>query len=138
LIRRSDFVALLLALQATVAGACGHCIEDKVASVYDYAIVTKALQQKHHVAYFAIEGPLVPDASTERALTAMIESTGGVDKGSARVSVESAALSFGFDPRRVPLGKVVKSLEASLAARGLSLLPLQVMDRSLSGKRDLQ
>lgn len=131
-------VALLLALQVSTAGACGHCIEDKVASVYDHAVVTQALERKHHVAFFAIDGPIPPGERTQRALAAMAEATKGVDKGSVRVSVESAALSFGFDPKRVPLSKVLKSLESSLAAKGLSLLPLQVMDRTLTGSRATQ
>jgi hypothetical protein len=127
--------ALMLALQGAAAGACGYCIEDKVAAVYDYAVVTKALGRSHHVAFFGIDGPLVAGKATQRELAAMVEATGGVDKGSARVSVESAALSFGFDPARAPLAKVIKALEASLAAKGLSLLPLQVMDRTLTGKK---
>ncbi len=126
---------MFLALQASAAGACGYCIEDRIASVYDHAAVSKALEKKHHVAFFAINGPLVAGDSTRRALAAMIESTGGVDKGSARVSVESAALSFGFDPARVPLAHVMQALESRLAARELSLLPLQVMERTLTGKR---
>ncbi len=127
--------ALMLALQGATAGACGYCIEDKVASVYDYAVVTKALERSHHVAFFGIDGPLVAGEATQRELAAMVEATGGVDKGSARVSVESAALSFGFDPARTPLAKVIKSLDASLAAKGLSVQPLQVMDRTLTGKK---
>ena len=128
-------VALLLALQVLEASACGYCIEDRVAAVYDHAVVTKALERRHHVAFFAMDGRIAPGERTQRAIAAMAEATKGVDKGSVRVSVESAALSFGFDPKHAPLGKILKSLESSLATKGLSLLPLQVMDRTLTGSR---
>jgi hypothetical protein len=122
---------LLLALHGLSAIACGHCIEDKVAAVYDYAVVMKALERKHHVAFFAIDGPLVADEAAYRAITAILASARGVDKGSARVSVESASLSFGFDPKRTRLVEVQRALETRLAPKQLSLLPLQVMDGTL-------
>ena len=127
--------ALMLALQGAAASACGHCIEDKVASVYDHAVVMKALGRSHHVAFFGIDGPLEPGESMKRALITLVDGTSGVDKGSVRVSVESGALSFGFDPKRVPLGRLLRALEPALTARGLSLQPLQVMDRTLTGRR---
>lgn len=120
---------LLLALQGTAAVACGYCVEDKIATVYDHAIVTQALGRKHHVAFFAIDGSLAPGVGTRRALEALAESAHGVDKGSVRVSVESASLSVAFDPQRVPLATVQKALEQKLAAKKLSLLPLRVMNQ---------
>lgn len=128
-------LALLLALHASSAGACGYCIEDRVASVYDHEVVTAALARNHRVAFLAIEGPLAHDEGTRAALAALVESTPGVDKGSARVSVGSATLSFGFGPRRASLARVMSSLETALHKKGLSLLPLQVMDRSVIGRR---
>lgn len=119
---------LLLALQGTAA-ACGYCVEDKIATVYDHAIVTHALGRKHHVAFFAIDGTLAPGDDTRRAIEAIAESAHGVDKGSARVSVESASLSVAFDPQRTPLAAVHRALEQKLAAKKLSLLPVRVMDQ---------
>jgi hypothetical protein len=52
----------------------------------------------------------------------------GLDQGSVRVSVESAALSVAFDPRHISFATVQKSLEKKLAAKKLSLLPMRVMD----------
>ena len=49
--------ALLLAGAASAALACGYCVEDKIASTYDHALVTQALAHKHHVAFFHIDGP---------------------------------------------------------------------------------
>jgi hypothetical protein len=120
---------LLLALQAPTTLACGHCVEDKIAAVYDHAAVTHALDRKHHVAFFHIDGTLAPGESTRRALEAIAESSEGVDKGSARVSVESASLAVAFDPRRTSFVAVQKALERTLAAKKVTLLPLRVMDR---------
>jgi hypothetical protein len=126
---------LLLALQAPAALACGYCVEDKIAAAYDHAAVTRALERKHHVAFFHIDGTLAPGESTRRALEAIAESSEGVDKGSARVSVESASLAVAFDPRRTSFADVQKALERKLAAKKVSLLPLRVMDRPAEMKR---
>jgi hypothetical protein len=120
---------LLLALQGTAAIACGHCVEDKIAAVYDYAIVTQALGQKHQVAFFAIEGVLTPGNDVRQIIKA-VESASVADKDSARVSVESASLSVAFDPRHVPFATLQKALERKLAAQKLSLHPLRVMSRA--------
>jgi len=120
---------ILLTLHAPAALACGYCVEDKIAAAYDHAVVVHALARKHHVAFFHIDGTLVPGESTRRALEAIAESTKGVDKGTARVSVESASLAVAFDPRRTAFMDVQKGLETKLAARKLSLLPLRLIDR---------
>ncbi len=120
---------LALALQAPAALACGYCVEDKIAAVYEHAVVERALSRQHHVVFFHIDGTLAPGERTRRALEAIAESTAGIDKGSARVSVESASLAVAFDPRRTPIVDVQKALERKLVAKKLSLLPLRVMDR---------
>lgn len=121
--------ALVLACNAPAALACGYCVEDKMAAAYDHAVVVRALGQKHHVAFFHIDGNLVPGDATKRALAALAESAAGVDKGSVRVSVESATLSVAFDPQRAPVTKLQMALERKLATRKVSLMLLQVMDR---------
>ena len=47
---RAAILSALLAAAGS-AYACGVCVEDKMAAAYDHAIVTKALAQKHHVAF---------------------------------------------------------------------------------------
>jgi hypothetical protein len=121
--------AILLALQGTAALACGHCVEDKIAAVYNHAVVTQALNRKHQIAFFAIDGTLVPGVGTQRAIEAIVQSAAGVDKGSARVSVESASLSVAFDPRRRSFAAVQRALERKLSVKNLLLLPLRVMDQ---------
>ena len=120
--------SLALAFHAPGALACGHCVEDKIASAYDHAVVTRSLAQKHHVAFFHIDGALVPGEASKRSLEALAESTQGVDKGSARVAVETATLSVAFDPARAPLVSVQAALDRKLAARKLSLMPLKIID----------
>jgi hypothetical protein len=121
--------ALVLACNASAAFACGYCVEDKIAAAYDHAVVTRALGQKHHVAFFHIDGTLAPGDATRRTLEALADSVTGVDRGSARASVDSAALSVAFDPQRAPVAKLQIALERKLAAKKVSLLLLQVMDR---------
>jgi hypothetical protein len=121
-------LAALLALSHQ-ALACGYCVEDKMAVVYDHATVTRALAQKHQVAFFHIEGELAPGPATKRALEGLANDLTGVDRGSARVSTESAALSVAFDPQRTPVAALQAALERKLAARRNTLMLLQVMDQ---------
>ena len=118
--------ALLAASPAVLA--CGYCVEDKIASVYDHAVATKALAERHHVVYFHIDGPLVQDAATSRALAAAAQSVQGVDRDSVRVKVETLSVSLAFDPRRMPIARLQSALEKKLASRKLTLMPLRIME----------
>ena len=120
-------LAASLLVSASQAFACGVCIDDQVASSYDHAVVTQAKQRGHEVAFFAIEGPLVRSAETRGALLRAIRSASGVQGASARVSLENAALSFAYDPRRAERSLIVSGIEKKLYARGLSLRFLRVM-----------
>lgn len=92
-------------------------------------MVARALGANHHVAFFHIDGTLAPRRNARRALEAIAESVPGVDKGSARVSLESPTLSVAFDPRSAPFAMLHKALEKKLAAKRLSLMPLKAMER---------
>ena len=119
--------ALLLA--ATHAQACGVCVEDKMAAVYDHAVIGKALGQKHHVAFFHVDGPLMAGEATKRALEQAAGTSSAADKGSVRVSVESASLAVAFDPQRFPVATLQSDLERRLSAKKLSLMLMQVVER---------
>jgi hypothetical protein len=121
-------VALLLALASSGAFACGYCVEDKIASTYDHAVITRALGQKHHVAFFHLDGPVTPGEAAKRSVESMVESTPGVDKGSVRVALETLTVSFAFDPARSPLMAVQAAMDKKLAAKKLSLMPLRLID----------
>ena len=125
-------ILVVFILQAQFALACGVCVEDKIAAVYDHAVVSLALAQKHHVAFFHVEGPLVAGDATKQRLLKIAESV--ADKGSARVSVESASLALAFDPQRVPVAALQKDLERRLAPMKLSLMPMQLIDRPVELK----
>ncbi len=121
-------LALSATLYAGAAGACGHCVEDKVASVYDYAVAQRAFSQKQQVAFFGIDGPLVVNDDSRRALDGVARGIAGVDAASLRVSLDTASLSIAFDPRRTGFAALQKALEKRLASRQLTLLPMRVMD----------
>lgn len=120
---------ILATVITSTAFACGYCIEDKIAAVYDHAVATRAIAQKHQVVFFAVEGNIPPGEASRRTLEAIVESVVGVDKGSARISVESASLSAAFDPVHAPFAGMERALSRKLAARGLSVAILRVMDK---------
>jgi hypothetical protein len=124
---RAALLGLLFA--SSQALACGVCVEDKIAAVYDHAAMQKAFAAKRSVAFFHIDGKLVAGERTRRAIAGIARATPGVDAQSVRVSVELASLALAFDGRRTSLVKVQESLEGRLAAQGLSLLAMQVRER---------
>jgi hypothetical protein len=123
---RSVLLALLVSSEAL---ACGVCVEDKIAAVYDHAAVQQALAAKRTVVFFHIDGKLVASERSKRSISAIARATPGVDAASVRVSCELASLALAFDGRRTNLVKVQESLEKRLSAQGLSLLAMQVRDR---------
>ena len=117
---------LVLAAQAF---ACGHCVEDRVAAAYDHGVVMHALERRHEVAFLAIEGKLAANRKLRNALTAALESTRGVDRGTSRVALEQASLSFAYDPEgQQPLAAIIRSLQRKLASSGLRLSMLRVVN----------
>jgi hypothetical protein len=119
-------VLLAVALVSSQALACGVCVEDKIAAVYDHAAIQQAFAAKRTVVFFHIDGKLVADARTKRAIAEIARATPGVDASSVRVSCELASMALSFDSRRTNLVKVQDSLEKRLSAQGLSLLAMQV------------
>ena len=121
-------IGLLAGLHVTAASACGHCVEDKVAAVYDHAVVTQAKVQKHHVAYFALDGAIVPGTALRKAIETAVKSISGVDQSSVRISLELAALSFSFDPKRTTYTGLQKVLDRKLAVEKLRFMELKYID----------
>ena len=115
--------AALLFAQASLA--CGYCVEDKIAAAYDHAVVVRAVDGRHKVAFLSVEGALAK--SQERALARAVESTAGVDRGSVRVSIEGGALSFAFDPSRHTLNSIVEGIQKRVAAKGADVSVLRVV-----------
>ena len=126
---RSLILAALLGAAASPALACGYCVEDKIASAYDHAVVAHALDAGHHVAFFHLDGPLTQNDATKRALLSAAASVPGVDKGSARVSLDTLTIAFAFDPKRTSLPAIQKILDRKLAARSVAAFPMRVIER---------
>jgi hypothetical protein len=121
------FLLAALAALAFEAHACGVCIDDKIASCYDHALVTQAKARGHAVAFFGIQGDIVRGPALRRRIAKAIEATPGVLRGSGRVSLENAALSFVIDPGRTTLEAARRDLAARLAADGLRLAHLRTL-----------
>ena len=119
--------AWLFLLAPAAALACGVCVEDKVAAAYDHAVVVRSLERKHEVVFLAIEGEIAASPKLSREIQAALESAAGVDRGSARVSLSSASVSFAYDPARGKLGPIIVAREKSLSTRGLRLSLLRVI-----------
>jgi hypothetical protein len=118
--------ALLFAL-AFDANACGICIDDKIASCYDHAVVTDAKTKGHAVAFFALKGEIIVKPETQRAVLKAIEALPGVQRGTGRVSLENAALSFAFDPSRTSAETAQRELRAKLQPRRLGVAHLRTL-----------
>ena len=125
---RAAWLGLLCAAATSNALACGVCVEDKIAAVYDHAAVTQALGAKHVVVFFAIDGKLVAGERTRGTIEAIARSAPGVDRASVRVSVELASLALAFNAQRTNLATVQSVLDKKLVPMGLSLLAMQVKD----------
>jgi len=121
--RTASVVAGLLLAQGALA--CGHCVEDKIAAAYDHSVIVRAVDNRHKVAFLSLEG--APTKSQERALVRAVESTAGVDRGTARVSLEGGAVSFAFDPSRHALQSIVDGIQKRFAARGAVVSVLRVV-----------
>ena len=127
---RSALPALLLAMLAPAALACGYCVEDRIAATYDYSQVVRALDKRHEVAFFAIQGVERATGLSGDGISRLLEGVKGIDSKSVRVSLGTASLSFTFDPARTPLGHILKAADARLGAKGLSLALLRVLDHT--------
>ncbi len=125
---RFAFAALVLVAPVASAMACGYCVEDRVAAAYDHSVVVSSLDRRHEVAFFAIEGPIAASPGVRREIQSALESTGGIDRGTARVSRNGTSLSFAYDPGRERLGPIMRTLEKRLAPRGLSISILRVVN----------
>ncbi len=115
--------ALALAL-ALPAAACGICIEDRVAAVYDQPTVDRAVVRHQAIAFFALNGSVEATPATRRAVIAALE-RGGI-RGTVHVSLESATASVAFDPKRASVASIASTGDRVLAAQSLTLEPLRV------------
>ena len=117
-------VALAALLATGTALACGHCVEDRIAAVYDHALVQRTHAGRHQIAWFAWDGPLARDEASRRRILALAGAVPGVDKGGVRVSVEPGAIAVAFDPRLSSGAAVAAALAARLRTLNLVIVPV--------------
>ena len=118
-------VTLLLALGSSTTLACGYCVEDRIAAVYDHALLQRTLALRHEMIFFAWDGPLARSDASRQKMMALGEAVPGVDKGSARVSMEPAAVALAFDPQRNSAHGIETALRKKLSILKLSIVRLQ-------------
>jgi hypothetical protein len=125
----ASLFASLLLMSTSSAIACGHCIEDKVAAVYDHAVVVKAVHEKHVVAFFGIEGPLVVNTASKQDIQKIIGSINGVDPNTSRISLETGSMSLAFNPTLLSYPTLLDSLDKKLKVKKLSVFPLELLSQ---------
>jgi copper-containing nitrite reductase len=136
-VKTARWLQAAMACAALLAGgnaaACGHCVEDRIAAVYDHALVQRARASKHQVAYFAWDGAFTRDETSRRGVLAVAEAVPGIDKGSVRVSMEPAAIAVAFDPRRSDAAAIATALRAALRRLSVDVVPLHAPASSSPG-----
>ena len=125
--KAAHLLASLLLVSTSSVIACGHCIEDKVASVYDHTVVSKAVSEKHIVAFFGIEGPLVVNAASKQEIQKIISSINGVDPNTSRISLETGSISLSFNPVLISYPALLDGLDKKLKTKKLSIFPLEII-----------
>ena len=119
----------VLALAASLSSfGCGYCIEDRVAAVYDHSVITEALDKRHQIAFFALEGTLPAEGQARRVIANALRSAKGIDSQSLRVSVASASLSLSYDGARISPARIIEVMNREFAARGLRVSLLKAMN----------
>ena len=116
---------LFLVLCGPAVHACGHCVEDRIAAVYDHALLQRTTAQRQQIVFFAWEGKPLRGEASRRRMAELASGAAGVIPGSVRVSMEPAALAVAFDPRRGSVDALEAALRKSLASMKLTLVRLQ-------------
>lgn len=112
---------LALFSSAGSAWACGHCLEDRIASVYDHALVERIQQQGRKIMYLRWDGPVVRDAALSRAMAAAAAGVAGVKSADVRVALEPPTLAVPYDPRRIAADALEQALGLRLRAMKITV-----------------
>ena len=123
---RQALLASALCAMPVLGMACGHCLEDRVASVYDHALVAHSKLHKQTLMYLVWDGPVDRTPATRQWLLKAIGAIQGVVGASVRVSMEPPTIALAYDPLRTRAADLEKALQAKLAVKGLtaSSLPM--------------
>ena len=78
--------------------ACGYCLEDRIASVYDHVLVAKTKKLNQKMLYLVWDGPANRDEKTRRHLIEIASRIKGVTQGSVRVALEPPTIGLAYQP----------------------------------------
>ena len=112
---------LALLSSAGSAWACGHCLEDRIASVYDHALVERSQRQGRKIMYLRWDGPVVRDPALSRAMAAAAAGVAGVKSAYVRVALEPPTLAVPYDPRRFAADALEQALGLRLRAMKITV-----------------
>ena len=112
---RAFAAAFAFGFAPLAALACGVCIEDKVAAVYDHGAATRAIGTGRVVVFAEVlgNGDARERVRSARAVAAKLP---GVDRASIRTSDAPAVLSFALDPRSSSPEAALALAQRSVAA----------------------
>lgn len=125
--KKASILAAALSCIAGAALACGVCIDDKVAAVYDHAQVQRALGKGKVVVVCELTGAQDAGTLTRQAGRAA-QGLPGVEPGSVRASHELPVLSFVLDPAAQTPAAAVAGLRQRLQPSGVTPTLLKVLE----------
>ena len=126
---RWRFGAAVLLMVSGAALACGVCVDDKVAAVYDHDVMQQAAKSGSVVVFCELSGPFEAHVLAPRAKRAA-QALPGVDSASVRTSNELPAISFVVDPARQKPEAAVNALRQRMASEGIVPKLLKVIPES--------
>jgi hypothetical protein len=108
-------VALAIVAPA-ISYACGVCLEDKVAAVYDHAVVARAARQHHAMVFVEVRGSAKPEELVADARRVAL-GLPGVDRASVRAARSPSTVSFALDQKVHSVSETMAAFERSARGR---------------------
>jgi hypothetical protein len=105
--------------------ACGYCLQDRIASVYDHVLVKQTKQLNQKMLYLVWDGPADHNEKTRLTLIGITSRIKGVSKGSVRVSLEPPTIGLAYQPLSISSEQIETVLLQKLRDKKIviSLLP---------------
>lgn len=122
-------VAALLLAAPLSSLACGVCIEDKVAATYDHQVIAKAMLEDHTVLFLEVTGLASGAPQMKQFISGVVEGARGVDHGSARVSLDQAAVSFAFNSNAYTPQDVIKRISQKLSSQHINVKLIRILKK---------
>jgi hypothetical protein len=120
--------ALLAALWTGAALACGHCVEDRVAAVYDYSVELKAEREGLRVAYLGVTGARAESQAAAAAVATALRDLPAAAAETVHTSASPAAASFAWRGDDAALRSAIHTVNDRLAPSRLRLELLRTWD----------